>query len=701
MQNNTKHIVRLAQQQSLASFSDLVVAMLADTDALIASALRSAPPVEQTALNAARYWLSDSAQPFRSAILVKFRGFLERAMETMHTDLRTGLRDIRAANLSLVEDDVMTRQVELDRLVLRLRDVDQLSLGKINLTIANLHGVSKVSERENPFRPYLAARALYETLREMVSDSAVSKVLFDHMAGAMASQLPAYYAAILGHFEARGVDARLLAQPSAMTRADRERVQAQFGAMSALQVHELQELVWQVLDERGTARVPVSSETAPAPHRPQLDDALRLLQQTPDEAPAPLALSQRFGAQADAPDRLTIDLVSMVFDFVARDTHMDAGVRAQLTRLHVPFLRAAVLEPQVLHAPHHPARSLFDRIGTLAAGMPVHAGAREAITADSARVAGTVLTTFERNCAVFANAEADLDRAVGTALRASAPACAALADAVDQTDTGNARQAALDTALAAVLTPLRLDPRVNAFIRQVWVQVMLRQTGSGSDAGLLPELVWSAQEKATPADRAQLVRTLPDLVRRIREGVETLGLPAADAKAALDQLVAVHMDVLGQRMAPGGLSTSLDWLRVHFAAFSAAGVPAAGEPVPAAVLADAFKARGLAALLHADPAVRAAQPADAPWLAQARPGASYEALVDGKFCAVRLHAVSAGQSAYVFSGPANDSTPLVFRQAALLAALDAGTVRPLEYAPLFERAVTAVMAGLGAQAARA
>ena len=144
MQNNTKHIVRLAQQQALSSFSELVGQVLLDTNAQVANALRAASVVDQKALNAARYWLNDSERAFRRTMLEKFTVLLERAMETMHTDLRAGLQDIRAANLSLVDDDVMTRQIELDRLATRLRDVDEMSLGRINLTIASLHGVSKM-----------------------------------------------------------------------------------------------------------------------------------------------------------------------------------------------------------------------------------------------------------------------------------------------------------------------------------------------------------------------------------------------------------------------------------------------------------------------------------------------------------------------------------------------------------------------------
>ena len=421
--------------------------MLADTDVQIGAALRSSPATEHAALNGARHWLHDKERGFRDIILGKFSVLLERAMETMHTDLRAGLHDIRADMLSLVEDDVMTRQIELDRLAVRLRDVDELSLGRINLTIASLHGVSKVRERENPFRPYLAARALYETLRETVREPAVAKVLFDQMATAMAARLPGYYAAILAHFEARGVDARLLAKPSEMTRAQRERLSAQYGSGAPNQVQGLQELVWQVLDEHpgasGTqhARTPPASR-APAntplqapPQRSRLDAQLRQLQQSrmvdsAADAPAPLTLSEQIGEKADPLDRITIDLVGLVFDYIGREELMPQPIRALLGRLHVPFLRAAMLHPDMLQERGHPARSLLDRLGTLGAAMLHGVDAMPALHTEAGRLIDNVRQGFDTDTAVFANAERELDAIVDAMLRRADPVYGRLADAV-------------------------------------------------------------------------------------------------------------------------------------------------------------------------------------------------------------------------------------------------------------------------------
>ena len=64
---------------------------------------------------------------------------------------------------------------------------------------------------------------------------------------------------------------------------------------------------------------------------------------------------------------------------------------------------------------------------------------------------------------------------------------------------------------------------------------------------------------------------------------------------------------------------------------------------------------------------------------------------------VRLETVSADQSIFVFSAP-DPALPLVYRRNALLSAMHAHAIRPADYAPLFDRAVNAAMAGLGTAA---
>jgi len=752
-----KQLAQLAQQQALAGFATLVEHMLLDAEVSMAQATRSASGDEQAALAGARSLVRYDGLALRANLQQHFEPLLERAMQTMHTDLRAGMRAVSIDELSLMDDSVMDRQILVDRLLVRLRDVDQLSLGRLNVIIAQLHGVSEVRERENPFRPWLLARALYEAVSAMVQDAARIRVLFLHLSAAMANHLHDYYGAVLAVFEQRGVVGHLGARKSELTRADRERMAwkraaeetarqsvvisgggvagaspgpgAAAGSRVPAALAALRQLISGAplaaptsafpdldgfdgaQDMRTLVRALGAPRRAPAapphyqPPAAPLLAALRRAQAAVLEGEgesAPLRLARQLESSSiERGARQRIGLVALLFEFMLEDSLMDAAARAQLGRLFVPFVRVALDGPTLQVQGDHAARRLVERIGQVAAV----GDAAAPMTADAEllrRVVDDVLRRFDGDVAVFADAQRTLDDAVAgalTALDGRHPACeAAIADA----ERAQLRVAGAAAALEPLLAPLRLDPRLAAFIRTVWIQVVARTApGEAGHDGLLAELVWSAQAKLDVAEHGALMRMLPGLVKRVREGLARLGLPDAQARVALDQLVAVHMDVMANRQDVATGALGLDALRAHFAPLGGSIDPVAGTAawLEAADLAPELAIHEADADIHVGVPGTAARADDAEVLPPFdQPGMGAEFLEGGVYVAGRMVARGEAGGAYVFHIPGRDR-PQVYPRAALLAALRAGTLRPLEYAPVFERAIERLTVSADALAA--
>lgn len=73
----------------------------------------------------------------------------------------------------------------------------------------------------------------------------------------------------------------------------------------------------------------------------------------------------REGKEHDHPETLgdhedAIDMIDLLFDFVMRDSDLPNQIKTILVRLQMPFLRIAVLEPEVFADPAHPARTLLN-----------------------------------------------------------------------------------------------------------------------------------------------------------------------------------------------------------------------------------------------------------------------------------------------------------------------------------------------------
>ena len=150
-----ERLIRLAKQRALAGFSALVEKTLTETDALLSKAAQL-PATDQRGGNAARALLRSEGSKLRTRMSEHYAAYLDRAVETMHKDLRAGLHNIKADNLTLIDDDVVIRQMEVDRLVMRLRDADSISLGRMADATANQvrnGGRWNFSSRFRPLRP--------------------------------------------------------------------------------------------------------------------------------------------------------------------------------------------------------------------------------------------------------------------------------------------------------------------------------------------------------------------------------------------------------------------------------------------------------------------------------------------------------------------------------------------------------------------
>src|SRR4051812_25525923 len=210
-----KRIIQLARERAIFGFLAVVQRSMQDADRNIVQMLvfaKSGP--EHTALASVRHFLRQDGSVFLRRIDDLFRNSLDRAMQTMYVDLRPGMRKLSIDELTLIDDEVVAHQIEVGRLTERMRAANEESIGRLNVIVAQLHGMREARERENPFRPYLLARALYDAIREFASDEPKIKVLFEHLSNALIQHLPGYYGAIREVFEASGVRGKFVAQRS-------------------------------------------------------------------------------------------------------------------------------------------------------------------------------------------------------------------------------------------------------------------------------------------------------------------------------------------------------------------------------------------------------------------------------------------------------------------------------------------------------
>jgi hypothetical protein len=751
-------VVQLAKERASFRFSTLAIRMVQDANISIAAQAPTASSVqEQKTVTQAREFLQDCGKEFLTRLNQSYGSYVERGMQTMYRDLRQSLHEISSDTLTLVDDDTVIRQIEVERRVLRLRDADQQSLGRLNLMIAQIHGEHDVRERENPFRPYLMARALHDVLCAMTTDSNACAMLFDHLSGALCNHLPEYFAAIRDVFESHGVFAQLVARPSALSKSDRamlaagdfgqfansglagasiaapalERIlslvnrrKADSDAMPVLQSESwatLQDFVWKILNQSSATRMP--SRQGEARNLPreastiQLIERLQQLQQKVLKAPAEakmLDLQAELGLpevqNAGSTDRIAVDVVAIVFNFISANQMIPPGFRAQILRLQVPMLKAAVIDPDVLQSPEHPFRLLLNRLAALPLSFDEGRTPGSELLATATRAVEHVLRDFGNDVSLIETVRAELNLAVGTLLRDCDPEVAKAADALEAAATNpepfDVVLTNLTGALRERLSTLEMDTRAAEFLTGTWARVLAYvsqhpEIDPKPYLDAIPELIWSVQSNLDAGERSALMRLLPKLAARVREGLTLIRLPEAASRSVLDSLMEMHTQVLRATPHPSQYSLRLGSLMQHFSGLRLS----KADNTVAALHAPAISAERLRASLRqfgvksqawAEGDIGTLTSEDAKWLAGMQAGTAVEWWSEQGYVPASLMWVDEAQSFYLFRLDAahcaeGEPSLLIYSSISLIRALREGSVGLLEPAPVFERAIESLL----------
>lgn len=757
-----KRLIDTAKERASFGFLALVQRALQDADRNMVRLLSEAKSgQDQTALMAVRHFIRQDGNVFLRKMDTLYRGYLERAMQTMYVDIRAGMRKLSAGELSLIDDEVLTYQIEIGRLAQHMRDANEEGIGRLNVIIAQIHGQRDAKERENPFRPYLLARSLYEAARETAQDEMKAKLLFEHVGGAMMAQLPGFYCAVRDVFETSGVRGKYTVQPSRQRHYQRyfgapamqPSLPSQFGPqiMPGLQwmMQAMQAGGATTFDGIGAEGFPASVEdlirrmVAPAMTPFASDPAKKASSLHPiagQLTQLQKAMVQQAGAEghpagqektksrvrdqlnldkATTMDRMTIEVVSMLFAFMLEDQQIPESLRSRIGRLQVPMLKAAILDPDMMHHDDHPVRQLLNRMSSAAVDIDPESPSGRRLTAEFDRVTQRILDDFDSDVSVFAETLIEFEKFLANHLRQNDARISLGIEALEAAEKISILMTNLTGVLCDLLLPLNVDKRVSDIVIRVWPHALARATWidavkkvPASDPkslflayrAVLPDLVWSVQPGLGQRERAQLVGMLPDLVRRINATLQMIKLSEDECREIMDLLVEIHTQVLRQAD-KGGESAAIDieTLRQIFSRIVVHWQHVSWEldepPQPREeVLGDVLAKLRISPQVSFGVNAVSASAADREFLVQTYLlGTKVDIRTDGKDDGGRpaqLMWISTHRSLYLFRHD-DDRSLVIYTYASLLESLREAGIVPVEYAPVFERAVDSLLFGAG------
>jgi len=137
-------------------------------------------------------------------------GLLNRSFQTTYNTFRpTSVLKMQSDSLSLVDSHALENELLLNEITARFRAEAEEQIRDLNIRIALLFSQEKISERENPFRPYLITRSIASGIEKFELDDDISAAVIAQIAEDLTPHIGKIYDAVNNYFAAKGVAAEL------------------------------------------------------------------------------------------------------------------------------------------------------------------------------------------------------------------------------------------------------------------------------------------------------------------------------------------------------------------------------------------------------------------------------------------------------------------------------------------------------------
>lgn len=267
-----------------------------------------------------------------------------------------------------------------------------------------------------------------------------------------------------------------------------------------------------------------------------VSNVVRELQQSP---------AMQSASQVEA---VMIDAVAMLFDYLFEDRAMPDRLKQLIAQLQVPVLKAAILDRAFFTNREHPARRVLDMISSMAVRPQRRDDEPDPLLAEVERVILTIVNEYGQDVDVFEQAVASLTQIqeryqqeleAGLADGVEALLREERAEVADTQMREHIRQA-LSEQPAPEAVALFLRDQWAALLRQVFVAEGETSPHLSAHLETMRELLWSVQSKMDMDSRLMLVRILPGLLKRLREGATRIGMSEEASEKFFSVLVTLH-----------------------------------------------------------------------------------------------------------------------------------------------------------------
>jgi hypothetical protein len=252
-------------------------------------------------------------------------------------------------------------------------------------------------------------------------------------------------------------------------------------------------------------------------------------------------------------EKATIEIVALMFQAILTEERIPPAIRVWFARLQMPVLRVALAEPDFFGTLNHPARQLIDRMGSCVMGFDASGINGSALETEIKRVVQVIEQYPETGKRVFQIVYDEFQKFLTKFLtgKESTQKVVSVAQQVEQKETLTIQYT---IEMRNMLKDIPVRDEIRTFLFKVWAEVLavaaVRKGPQHPETIALKksatDLVWSASAKPNRSDRARVIQDLPQLLQRLRAGMNLLSMAPKDQDA--------HIKIVSDTMADAFMS---------------------------------------------------------------------------------------------------------------------------------------------------
>ncbi len=241
----------------------------------------------------------------------------------------------------------------------------------------------------------------------------------------------------------------------------------------------------------------------------------------------------------------------LLFRFIRRDQNIPLQLRPMLMILQPSYAKLGIIDPVFFKDGDHPGWRLLDSVAHAVIGWsPEFESAESSIQRRIEVMVGRLLLDFDRDPAVFAEVKEEFS---AFAERDAATAAANEERTVRASRGREALEAVRQRTVEEIDVRLEHAPAlpkvVEVILRDGWRNVLLK---TGLQHGLdtpnwreairtIDLLVWSVSAETSKKQKGRLVREIPNIIMRIKEGLDSIAYSKEKRARLLEKLRECHL----------------------------------------------------------------------------------------------------------------------------------------------------------------